>query len=451
MVVPGQERMIVTIDFNDLTEPSWDARLRMTIEGEGISMRTSPQFIEPVTLFPGPNFIDGEILRSLLDISKMDVTGANKNDLVNAGRLPEGNYDFCLEITDAGRETALAQPGCFNATLIQNNPPQVIMPECGEIIPAAGAANIMFNWLPLHDPSILVEYQVRMVIVPPGLNPNDAINNTNTPILDWEPVNTSTFIYGPQFLPLIKNTTYAFQIRVVDVMGLTTFENEGKSEVCWFTYGFATGGNIPLTAPDKGIRVDYPDKLDLAWEGPDNAVNGQPLKYHIKVVKLNEGEDIENPSTAQAVMARTTGVYYDDSTDIINNIFGSNLTITQDLELEERYAWQVRASTEGTEVAISEVWDFLAPPVIYGFWAADGAVYVEVDELENYVKESPSRFSSLTGTGEAVLKEGEDPVEVNFTDLRVDLNSNKWVLEEGEILIPNEDQIALGFWGLRLR
>jgi hypothetical protein len=157
------------------------------------------------------------------------------------------------------------------------------------------------------------------------MNVNDAVNNTSFPILDWQPVNGTTFVYGPEQVPLDLNQKYAFQIRVVDVNGLTTFENDGKAPVCWFTYGYSSDGTIDLTAPAHQVRVEDPERVDFAWGGPSNAVNGQPLKYHLKVVKLNAGERVTNQSAAAAYMDRTQGVWYDDSTEIMPNIYGGSV------------------------------------------------------------------------------------------------------------------------------
>ena len=137
--------------------------------------------------------------------------------------------------------------------------------------------------------SIQVRYEMKLVQVPEGMNVNDAINGTSFPILDWLEINTTSFIYGPTLLPLDLNQKYAFQLRVVDVSGLTTFENDGKAPVCWFTYGYSNDGTIDLTAPAHQARVTDPARVDFAWSGPSNATNGQQLKYHIKVVKLGAG------------------------------------------------------------------------------------------------------------------------------------------------------------------
>lgn len=432
----GQERMNLTINFLDLSEPSWDARLRITIEGNGLQLTTMPVFYEPVTLSPGPNTITGTTLANLFNFSRMNVSGMNKNDLVNAGRLPEGNYQFCVEVLDANRQVPLALPGCYSATLIQNNPPQLIGPECGATISAAGGQNIQFNWIPMHDPSIPAQYEIKLVQVPNGMNPNDAINATSTPILDWFPVMGTSFTYGPAQLPLEMNTTYAFQVRVVDLMGLTTFENQGKAPVCWFTYGFSTGGTIDLTAPANETRVDHPDHVDFAWNGPSNAVAGQQLKYHIKVVKLNEGEQLGNPTNAQTIIDRTTGVWYQDSTNIAPNIFGGSQTVQQELEAGERYAWQVYATTEGIKVATSPVWEFKAPPALYSFWCADGAYMVTVTDLTAFTKVNENKYTGVTGTGTVVMAQGEQPTEVAYQGLTIEMVANKWVLKVGEIVVP---------------
>ncbi len=442
---PGQERIMLNVNFLDQSEPSWDAKIRLTIEGNGLTLRTSQPFYQRITLSPGPNMIDLLELEQLFDFSKMDVQGTNKNDLVNAGRLPEGTYTFCAEVIDAGREVPFALPGCVTATLIQNNPPQLTAPECGAVISATGGQSIIFNWIPMHDPSIQVEYQIKLVQVPPGMNVNDAVNNTSVPILDWLPVNGTTFVYGPEQVPLDLNQKYAFQIRVVDVNGLTTFENDGKAPVCWFTYGYSSDGTIDLTAPAHQVRVEDPERVDFAWGGPSNAVNGQPLKYHLKVVKLNAGERVTNQSAAAAYMDRTQGVWYDDSTNIMPNIYGGSVTVEQPLEPDAYYAWQIKSSTDGFKTAKSEIFEFKAPPVVYSFWVADGAYMITVNNTTNITKISNTKYSNLAGTGTVVLAAGEQPTEVSYTGLTVELVANKWVLTVGEVVIPKTESKELDF------
>lgn len=442
---PLQERVLVQVNFLDQSEPSWEAKLRMTIEGNGLTLRTSRTFYQPITLSPGPNLVDLPLLENLFDFSKMDVQGINKTDLVNAGRLPEGTYQLCIDVVDASREVPFSTPGCFTATLIQNNPPQLVTPDCGAVISAAGSPSIFFNWIPMHDPSIQVRYEMKLVQVPPGMNPNDAINTTSFPILDWLPILGTSFTYGPEQVPLDVNQKYAFQLRVVDVMGLTTFENDGKSPVCWFTYGYSTDGTIDLTAPASQARVENPDKVDFAWSGPSNATPGQQLKYHIKVVKLNPGENFNHQSQGEAIMARTSGVWYHDSTGIMPNIFGGSLTVEQPLEPDARYAWQVHSSTDGLKTAKSPVWEFKAPPVIFAFWVADGAYMIHVTNTTNYTKVSETKYTNLTGTGKVVLAPNEQPTEVSYSGLTVELVANKWVLKVGEVVVTKTESKELDF------
>lgn len=442
---PGQERIILNVTFLDQSEPSWDAKLRMSIEGNGLTLQTSRAFYQPVTLSPGPNLIDVNLLEQLMDFSKMDVQGTNKNNLVNAGRLPEGTYQFCVEVIDAGREIAFATPGCFTATLIQNNPPQLVSPLCGATISAASGQNIQFNWIPMHDPSISVRYEMKLVEVPEGMNVNDAINGTSFPILDWEPMVGTSFTYGPALPPLDLNKKYAFQIRVVDVMGLTTFENDGKAPVCWFVYGYSNDGTIDLTAPAHQARVDDPDKVDFAWSGPSNAVPGQQLKYHLKVVKLNNGERITNQANAVDIINRTQGVWYEDSTNIMPNIYGGSLTVEQPLEPDAYYAWQILSSTDGFKTAKSEIHEFRAPPVIYSFWVADGAYMITVTNTTAGTKVNDTKYTNLAGTGKVVLAEGEQPTEVSYQGLTVEMVANKWVLKVGEVVVPKTEEKALDF------
>ena len=50
----GQERVFLNVNFLDQNEPSWDAKLRLTIEGNGLLLKTSRPYYQAVTLSPGP-------------------------------------------------------------------------------------------------------------------------------------------------------------------------------------------------------------------------------------------------------------------------------------------------------------------------------------------------------------------------------------------------------------
>jgi hypothetical protein len=120
-------------------------------------------------------------------------------------------------------------------------------------------------------------------------------------------------------------------------------------------------------------------------------------------------------------------------------------TVEQPLEPDAYYAWQIKSSTDGFKTAKSEIFEFKAPPVVYSFWVADGAYMITVDNTTNITKINPAKYSNLAGTGTVVLAEGEQPTQVDYSGLTVELVANKWVLTVGEVVVPKTESKELDF------
>ena len=100
----------VTAVLTDLGRPSYDVRLRLTIEGQGIVLRTRNEAVLPaIRLLSGEvKVLDPGMIKPYLDVNNLDIDGISKEQFIKAGmRLPEGPYNFCIEAMDYHRIPSL--------------------------------------------------------------------------------------------------------------------------------------------------------------------------------------------------------------------------------------------------------------------------------------------------------------------------------------------------------
>ena len=75
-------RTTVSIQLNDYTEPYWETRLRITLEGNGITIQTRPDFRPaPLILYPGQNAISGNELSIYFNASNTIVQGTSASEV----------------------------------------------------------------------------------------------------------------------------------------------------------------------------------------------------------------------------------------------------------------------------------------------------------------------------------------------------------------------------------
>jgi hypothetical protein len=77
----GSDKLTANVTFNDFNEPSWNFKLRLTIESNNIKIQTSPTFIpaQPITIYPGtplllPVTIDAPFLNDVFAVVKGSIT-----------------------------------------------------------------------------------------------------------------------------------------------------------------------------------------------------------------------------------------------------------------------------------------------------------------------------------------------------------------------------------------
>jgi hypothetical protein len=260
---PGNERLRVILVQRDLTQPSYQLRLVMSVELNGkIIMRTSRAYNPPpLSLNPGiPTVISGADLAPYLDSRNIDFVGYSKEQYERTKALPEGAYQIIFTAYDYRRQDVqVSNAGSAFYYLAKSEPPMVNLPACGAKIPLRTPQQIIFSWLSRNTSSpnsaADTEYELALYEMrPAGRNPNDIVLSTQ-PVFKTL-LSTTQYVYSPADPLLLENMTYVWRVRAIDRNGKDAFRNNGYSEVCTFIYGGA----------DPGITVGVVDGLQAESE-----------------------------------------------------------------------------------------------------------------------------------------------------------------------------------------
>ncbi|MFT5748476.1 MAG: hypothetical protein ACI920_003872, partial [Saprospiraceae bacterium] len=435
----GSSQLIFNLFLNDFNEPEYGAFLKISIEGNGISLITRPGYLPPLlTLSSGANQLYASDIPDYFNPNNMLINGISPQALQQDGSgLPEGIYTVCVQAFDNQRpDVPLSLQSCATQLFRKNYPPTLVTPACNSTIPLTGGnQDVFFNWHANADMSIQTNYKLSIAEVLSGQNPNDAINNAATLILDGESImNMTTLLYGPNQQPLELGKRYAYRIQAEDILETTTFENDGFSPVCTFYYGVDPNGYIPITVPDNDIRISTRAQFLFKWELPTNAQPNHQLIYRLKIVEIEEGDDLE-------IALENGTAWYE--VDVPNPIKTLPASLYQDgsLPAEKKFAWQIKAYTisggEEVYVAMSERRIFNTAPEIEKIKAGNpDPNWIEVFTLEE-VEILPDGRRKITGVGKMKVKEDGTEIDLHFTDIIVKpYEGFDWSLDEGTIIEP---------------
>jgi hypothetical protein len=278
---PGLQKLMVQIRVNDPTLSDYTCKLRLTIEGVNISIRTRQSFVpRPITLQGGgvPQIFYGEDLAEYFDPNALDFAGISRNDYQKGAKLPEGLYRFTIEVLDYNRGTTVSNKGTAMAWVVLNDPPLLNLPRLQSKVSIVNPTNIPFTWTPRHTGSpnaaFTTEYVFRIVeIWPAGRNPYDAF--LSEPVLYETVTNQTQVIYGPAEPALLPGRQYAWQVQARDTEGRDLFKNQGKSEVFVFQFGDELGIPESLT-----LQSSSASSLTVRWEQP--VAGSDPVSYRVR-------------------------------------------------------------------------------------------------------------------------------------------------------------------------
>ncbi|GAL86825.1 hypothetical protein MYP_4055 [Sporocytophaga myxococcoides] len=272
---PENEKLFVSLLFNDANISTYNVKLQLTIEGVGIKIQSKPDGYYPaIALTSGMmERLSGADLAPYFDPNNLIFQGITKEQYQKNASLPEGIYKFSIQVFDYERNKLISNKSISQAWIVLNDPPRIVTPTCQSLIKVLYPQNIVFQWLPMHltspNASFTTEYHFRLVqIMPIGRNPNDAM--LSSPPIFEAVTDNSTLYYGISETQLIPGQQYAWRVQAKDKGGKDLFKNNGYSEVCMFTYGDPCKPPVNIKA-----EVQSPQTAKINWDqmfGPQSFI-----------------------------------------------------------------------------------------------------------------------------------------------------------------------------------
>jgi TANFOR domain-containing protein len=240
--IPGNENLKVLIYLTDFSNPVYDVKLKIKVEGQGITIQNKPfYYSSAISLVPGqPLQLSGSDLAGLLNSNNLDFSGISKSQYELRKVLPEGYYKICFTAYDVSNPIKVSNESCAMGWMLLNDPPFLNTPICNSTVTITNPQNILFNWTPMNmaspNSAANTEYEFSLYEVrPEGQNPNNIIQ-TLPPIFTTT-VNTPFLNYGITETPLISGMQYVWRVRAIDISGRDLFKNNGYSQICTFNWG----------------------------------------------------------------------------------------------------------------------------------------------------------------------------------------------------------------------
>ncbi|MFO8130498.1 MAG: carboxypeptidase regulatory-like domain-containing protein [Bacteroidales bacterium] len=262
--------------------------LKLHITGDnGLDIRTAAGF-EPGAFIEltahMPYIATGNELSVYFQQNNLQFSGLPGHEIVARG-LPEGSYRICFRAFDSeGQALTPTEPsGCSQYFEIRDlDPPTVISPQCGTNIPFSDIPSILFNWTPSPGAPPWTEYTLKIAEVPgPDISPAEAMAGATQPAFFEETVNITSFFYGPGQPILEEGTSYAFVVIATDEETGSRFKNDGRSEVCSFTFGEEGPGLItPGFISPVGIKPVSPGIFPGLQFAPASISGVIKYRYH---------------------------------------------------------------------------------------------------------------------------------------------------------------------------
>jgi hypothetical protein len=434
----GSNAFQTLLTLNDLNEPFWDVKLRVTIEGEGIKITTKPSFtpLQPITLTSGiPMNFQGSDFAPYLNVNNVDLQGITATSLNQSGKLPEGLYQFCVEILDYQTGIPLSLQQCATVFIFFEPPPVTLLPACQSILTPMTPQNIFFTWQIAGgaSPTIAINSKYKLFLY-------EITNNSYDPYFAVEN-NHALLVYESDFINqtslsldfginttslLVPGKKYAYRIRAVDADEKNIYRNNGYSEWCWFFYGYPNNGKLTINSPvDQHVFGKYENK-SFGWQASDLGVPGQQYEYVFTIKELNPNQD-------PTVAIDQNPVWFSQITPTTSSATGYGINLTQPLEEGKSYIWQVTAFTGEQEVAKSNVYTFYAPSLVDQFYAGNNVVKV--------ITIHGSDLTDVSGRGKMQLSpDSEDWLEFDFEHLNIEDMNGEMILVGGTAQIDLSDR-----------
>lgn len=411
---PVNNKLIYTLIMNDNNETFYQGRLKISIEGNGITLTTKNDFLPPPIRmnYAMPVQLSGMDLAPYFNPNNLDFQGLTYQDFIRTGRLPDGNYTLCIQAFDYKRseEKPISNEVCTNLFIIEHDPPVIVTP-IGEITPTQ-PQNLPFTWERRHIGAFPVEYTLEVYEYNPQLGLTMDLTIATTPVIFKKTIsNLTTIPYGPLEPTLKVGQKYLQQVQVKDITGLNHFKNNGYSQVEIFTYGGACA--LPQNISSS---VDGSTSATISWD----AITGAYAKYTVRY------KDKEFPNAS----------WYEETT------FSNSVTLSN-LESGTTYLFQVQNDCGGYESELSPRDEFVLEEEAFdpdSYQCGDQFEIPEVTNTEDILLLGPGDIVNIGGFKLQITEyENNDGRYTGAGRVKIDF-LNFWVYVEFEDLGINTDR-----------
>jgi len=282
--IDNPDKVLINIMHTGIGYGTLEIYLKGTITSDGgISATTEPGYKppSPLTIQEGSMYgLSGNNISEVFSIDHIIIEGIELSQVIETG-LPEDNYQICIQAYDYYTDKPLSEEtplGCSNIFYIRNpEPPQILMPMCGDTIRSNGLSNIIVSWTTPPGAPINTQYTLLVAEVPEGMPviPDDIVATQLFPPFYEQTTTTTMLFLSPQQVMLAPGNTYAFVVVAEDPSGDIIFNNNGMSEVCWFNYR----ERLQLQWLEDDLIFEQIDTVYFPSFLPPTLITGN-LKYH---------------------------------------------------------------------------------------------------------------------------------------------------------------------------
>ena len=281
---PVNNKLGVTLLLNDREEPGYQVRLRLTISGQGITIRSRVDWpARPITLTYGiPTQLSSIDLQEYFRLEHLDFIGYSTQAYINNGGLPEGVYSLCVEAIDYNRSTeeAASAKACtfIQAQLLD---PPVILSPMGNQTPIS-PQSLIVQWQARHTATFITTYRVEIYEMITGNNfTAEQIYTFQQPFVETELTGITSTLIDASFPLLESGRQYLLRVQAIAPMNVNVFKNGGYSEPMFFRYGLDC-----LPPSGLSVNVQSYDRVRVSWSSAPGA-SGYVIRYREKNPNAN--------------------------------------------------------------------------------------------------------------------------------------------------------------------
>ncbi|MEP2278198.1 fibronectin type III domain-containing protein [Maribacter sp.] len=270
----------VQITLNDFEIANREIRIKTYFQGSALSFQSND-----IVVGASPLFLEGglPLILTNADLAPYfrfeNITGINGNQYGNP--IPEGAYQFCIEVYDVLTGNRLSNKSCALSVVFQNEPPFLVLPRNKTNVEETNPQNIVFQWTPRSINVTNVQYELSLVeIWDTQVDPQQAF--LSSPPIFQTTTTATTYVYSPSDPLLLSGKNYAWRVQAkaqsgIEEIGL--FKNQGYSEI--FSFSHAESCNLPTAI---GHEVKGSTNANIFWDDFSTEIPEYTVRYRQKNV-----------------------------------------------------------------------------------------------------------------------------------------------------------------------